>query len=81
MRLADAERILRARVCWYCGVGIDRAASKYDPCKATIDHVVPLSKGGTNDSSNLVPSCRSCNIRKRTRSVEMFLRLLALRAA
>lgn len=81
MQLADAERILRARVCWYCGVGIDRAAAKYDPCKATIDHIIPLSKGGTNDPSNLAPACRRCNTRKRTRSVEAFVRLLALGAA
>lgn len=25
------------------------------------DHVVPVSRGGANDASNVVPSCRSCN--------------------
>lgn len=28
------------------------------------DHVVPLSLGGPNNPSNLVPSCKSCNIAK-----------------
>lgn len=28
------------------------------------DHVVPLSRGGANHVSNLVPCCRSCNARK-----------------
>lgn len=32
--------------------------------KTTIDHVVPLSKGGLNDIANLVISCLSCNRKK-----------------
>ncbi len=30
----------------------------------TIDHVMPLSKSGTNNIDNLVPSCLPCNVRK-----------------
>lgn len=30
----------------------------------TVDHVFPLSKGGTNYFSNLMPACRPCNSRK-----------------
>lgn len=33
----------------------------------SIDHVVPISKGGTNDIENLRPMCRSCNSRKKDR--------------
>ena len=32
---------------------------------ATQDHVVPLSKGGQHTAENIVPSCRSCNSRKK----------------
>lgn len=33
---------------------------------ATIDHIVPLSKGGSkHDPSNLVAACRSCNSSKK----------------
>ena len=37
-----------------------------------VDHVTPVHRGGTNDPSNLVPSCRSCNYYKGTRTVEEF---------
>lgn len=33
----------------------------------TIDHVIPLSKGGTDDLDNLALSCFHCNRRKATR--------------
>lgn len=30
----------------------------------TIDHIVPKSKGGTNDIGNLQPMCHTCNAKK-----------------
>lgn len=41
------------RVCQYCQGSFD-----------TIDHVIPLTRGGDNMLTNLVPSCRSCNSSK-----------------
>jgi 5-methylcytosine-specific restriction endonuclease McrA len=38
----------------------------------TVDHVIPLVRGGTNHEGNLVPACRSCNSRKQDRLVIEF---------
>lgn len=64
------NRLPNNETCWYCG----------DP-PDDVDHVVPISKGGTNDLQNLVPCCRSCNNCKRNLSVEEFRDYLKERAS
>lgn len=53
-------------LCHYCRCHLKRGngASCKDPHYATIDHIVPRSKGGTNDLANLVYACLACNQRK-----------------
>ena len=36
----------------------------------TIDHVVPISRGGSNHMDNLRPLCRPCNSRKHNKTAE-----------
>lgn len=46
----------------------------YCTARATcLDHVTPISRGGTNAIANLVPACRSCNSSKRDRTLLEFL--------
>jgi 5-methylcytosine-specific restriction endonuclease McrA len=35
--------------------------------EGTIDHIIPVSRGGTNDVDNLRLLCRSCNSKKGAR--------------
>lgn len=49
--------------CFYCGKKTN---------KLTKDHVVPKSRGGSNNIDNIVPSCWPCNYTKRAKSVELF---------
>jgi 5-methylcytosine-specific restriction endonuclease McrA len=59
---AEVERLLEVygSKCLRCG-------SNDDIC---IDHVVPLSKGGSNEFVNLQPLCRGCNSWKRDRDFD-----------
>jgi len=43
--------------CTYCGLSKDEVPLH-------IDHIVPVSKGGTNDEANLRTACQPCNIGK-----------------
>lgn len=46
--------------CGYCGNYLIAS-------DATVDHILPLDRGGTNDPNNLIACCRRCNSRKRNK--------------
>lgn len=47
--------------CQYCGRGLADLRHRES---LTRDHLVPLSRGGTNDWTNVVTACSPCNTRK-----------------
>lgn len=71
--MGDAAIGYRRR-CWYCGqvLGGTGGGSNCSPNQRTVDHQVPLSRGGLNVPENRVLACRLCNTRKGTKLVKEF---------
>lgn len=60
----DLLWVRQCAVCPLCSERIDPAPQWPDPMSKSVDHVVPLSKGGTHEQSNLQWTHLVCNIRK-----------------
>ena len=57
---------LRAQYNWTCP-----ACGKLEPeVKLTEDHIIPLSKGGSDNIENIQPLCRKCNSIKHTKIIK-----------
>ncbi len=41
-------------ICHYCG-------EKFPPSRLTMDHIVPIARGGASTRGNVVPACEKCN--------------------
>ncbi|PLX89183.1 MAG: HNH endonuclease [Desulfuromonas sp.] len=46
-------------VCHYCG-------ESFPPKELTLDHIVPVARGGRSTKGNCVPACKVCNNQKRS---------------
>lgn len=57
------NNLLLVTACSYCE-GQGTFDTGPDSKKWHIDHIVPSSKGGTNEMSNLCKACHSCNVKK-----------------
>lgn len=60
-------------VCYHC-------ENKFPLTELTMDHLIPIARGGKSDKKNCVPSCKDCNTKKghKTRA-EMALEELSSR--
>lgn len=48
-------------ICHYC-------EQKFAPELLTMDHLLPIGRGGHSDKVNLVVACKACNTRKQAQS-------------
>ena len=52
------KRRVAKGVCGYCG-------QSAPPKELTMDHIVPLARGGRSTKGNVVPACKTCNNAKK----------------
>lgn len=43
--------------CYHCG-------NRFKPADLTMDHLIPITRGGKSNKNNCVPSCKDCNSKK-----------------
>ena len=53
------QQKLAACTCYYC-------SKPFKPKELTMDHLVPMSRGGKSTKDNLVACCKECNNKKKT---------------
>ena len=52
------KRQLAKGRCYYCGRSVP-------PKALTMDHIVPMSRGGRSTKGNVVTACKACNNKKK----------------
>lgn len=60
-------RELRHSVWWKQQLGKGRChhcGERFPAAELTMDHVVPIARGGVSSKKNVVPSCKACNSAK-----------------
>ena len=65
--LADIKKLYAAEKCYYC----DKELAEGEK---TVDHKLPVSRGGTNELQNLAICCQQCNSQKKDRTEEEYRR-------
>lgn len=69
---------LRDRLtCTWCGCQVTIGAHTSDVSAAALDHLVCYSAGGSDDPSNLVTACTSCNSRRGDTDLATWIHRLA----
>jgi 5-methylcytosine-specific restriction protein A len=44
-------------VCYHC-------EKRFHPSDLTMDHLMPIARGGMSEKNNVAPSCKECNTKK-----------------
>lgn len=55
------QSLLAEGLCYYC-------QEKFTREELTMDHKVPIARGGKSSKSNIVPCCKECNTQKKSQT-------------
>ncbi len=51
------KQVVGKGTCYHC-------EKKFKASELTMDHLIPIARGGKSDKKNCVPSCKDCNTKK-----------------
>ena len=60
-------------VCYLCQKEVDFDKNSIHPLYPNIEHVIPISRGGTHSWDNVKVACRGCNVHKSSMMLEEYL--------
>ena len=61
-------------MCSYCATPLDFNPENYnEPDHVTVDHVIPLIRGGQNTLDNTALACRQCNLSKGAKTLDEWM--------
>jgi 5-methylcytosine-specific restriction endonuclease McrA len=63
----EALWVAQAGACGLCGHDLDPGLAWPEPKSPSVDHIIPLSRGGTHAQGNLQWACLDCNLSKGAR--------------
>lgn len=68
---AKRARILKDQShCYICGSAVDTSVPGTDPHGPSVDHLIPVSQGGTDDPENLILTHLACNMQRGTKDID-----------
>ncbi len=68
---SNRKRILATQeVCGICGRPVDKSLRYPHPLSPTVDHIIPVARGGSSDIGNLQLAHRCCNRQKSDKLIE-----------
>jgi 5-methylcytosine-specific restriction endonuclease McrA len=63
-RKAKVKMIRRQKTCRWCGCQLSLDGNLCGTMKATLEHIIPLKRGGLDNANNWTLACEACNTKR-----------------
>lgn len=65
------QRVIDSQdICHICGKDVDKSLKYPDRFSPTVDHIIPVVDGGTNEITNLMLAHYSCNSARQNKNID-----------